>query len=61
MVSDLEIWFGGEDRSEASLDMFYNSLGSKKSKKVKLAVMAMWNAFEKSTKKNVPHASSFTL
>jgi hypothetical protein len=23
------IWFAGEDRSEVSLDMFYNSLGQK--------------------------------
>jgi len=43
VVSDLErgrpIWLGGEDRSEASLDLFYNSLGPKKSKKIELAVM----------------------
>jgi len=61
VVSDLErgkpIWFGGEDRSEASLDMFYHSLGPKKSKKIELAVMDMWKAFEKSTKKNVPQAA----
>jgi transposase len=61
VVSDLErgkpIWFGDEDRSDASLDMFYNSLGSKKSKKIELAVMDMWKAFEKSTKKNVPQTA----
>ena len=61
VVSDLErgkpIWFGGEDRSEASLDLFYNSLGPKKSKKIELAVMDMWKAFEKSTKKNVPQTA----
>ena len=61
VVSDLDrkrpIWFGGEDRSEASLDMFYNSLGPKKSKKIELAVMDMWKAFEKSTRKNVPQAA----
>lgn len=61
VVSDLErrkpIWFGGEDRSEASLDLFYNSLGPKKSMKIELAVMDMWKAFEKSTKKNVPQAA----
>ncbi|QQR66319.1 MAG: ISL3 family transposase [Candidatus Brocadia sp.] len=58
VVSDLErgkpIWFGGEDRSEASLDMFYHSLGPKKSKKIELAVMDMWKAFEKSTKRMFP-------
>ena len=62
VVSDLErrkpIWFGGEDRSEASLDMFYNSLGPKKSKKIGLAVMDRWKAFETSTKKHVFQAAT---
>ena len=61
VVSDLErkrpIWFGGKDRSEDSLDMFYEWLGQKKIKKVRLAVMDMWKAFEKSTRKNAPRAS----
>jgi len=61
IVSDLErnrpIWFGGEDRSEKSLDMFYNWLGVKKIKKIRLAVMDMWKAFEKSTMKNVPNTA----
>ena len=43
VVSDLErrrpIWFGGDDRSEASMDQFYRFLGTKKSKGVRLAVM----------------------
>ena len=61
VVSDLErhrpIWFGGKDRSEESLDIFYRWLGAKKSKKIRLAVMDMWKAFEKSTRKNVSHAA----
>lgn len=61
VVSDLErnrpIWYGGDDRSEASLDRFYQWLGPKKTKKTSLAVMDMWKAFEKSTKKNVPQAA----
>lgn len=61
VVSDLErrrpIWYGGEDRSEESLDMFYQWLGPKKTKKIRLAVMDMWKAFEKSTRKNVPAAA----
>ena len=61
VVSDLErkrpIWFGGKDRSEGSLDMFYEWLGQKKIKKIRLAVMDMWKAFEKSTRKNAPKAS----
>ena len=58
VVSDLErsrpIWFGGKDRSEESLDQFYRWLAPKKIRKIRLAVMDMWKAFEKSTKKNVP-------
>jgi len=61
VVSDLErnrpIWYGGKDRSGESLDMFYEWLGPKKIKKTRLAVMDMWKAFEKSTKKNIPHAA----
>jgi len=61
VVSDLErgrpIWYGGKDRSEESLDMFYEWLGSKKTKKIELAVMDMWKAFEKSTKKHAPDAA----
>ncbi len=61
VVSDLErcrpIWYGGKDRSEESLDMFYEWLGSKKSRKIRLAVMDMWKAFKKSTRKNVPEAA----
>ncbi len=58
VVSDLgrekPIWFGGTDRSEESLDMFYQWLGIKRAKKVRLAVMDMWKAFETSTQKNIP-------
>jgi len=61
IVSDLirrrPIWFGGADRSEESMDLFYKSLGPKKAKKIRLAVMDMWKAFEKSAKKNVPQAA----
>jgi transposase len=61
VVSDLErrrpIWFGGDDRSEASMDMFYASLGPKKSQKIKLAVMDMWKAFRASTKHYAPQAA----
>ena len=56
VVSDLErgkpIWYGGEDRSEASMDIFYEWLGPEKAKKIELAVMDMWKAFTKSTRNN---------
>ncbi len=55
VVSDLErarpIWFGGNDRSEASIDAFYQSLGEKKARRIRLAVMDMWKPFRNSTLK----------
>lgn len=55
VVSDLirgrAIWFGGQDRSEESIDAFYTWLGPEKSGKIRLAVMDMWKAFRKSTLK----------
>jgi len=61
VVSDLErrrpIWFGGQDRSEESLDVFYKWLGDKQCAGIRLAVMDMWKAFEKSTRKNAPQAA----
>ena len=60
VVSDLirrrAIWFGGKNRKEKSMDMFYEWLGPKKSKKVQLAVMDMWEAFTNSAKNNIPQA-----
>lgn len=61
VVSDLEkhrpIWFGGTDRSEASLNQFYEFLGKQAASKVRLAVMDMWRAFRKSTRENAPGAA----
>ena len=61
VVSDLEkhrpIWFGGQDRTETSMDEFYKFIGEKASKNIRLAVMDMWKAFEKSAKKNAPQTA----
>jgi len=61
VVSDLErkrpIWFGGKDRSEASLDLFFAFLGLKKSKRIRLAVMDMWKPFRTSTRRNASQAA----
>ena len=61
VVSDLErrraIWFGGKDRSEASLDEFYRFLGEKKARKIRLAVMDMWKPFRHSTARHAPQAA----
>jgi transposase len=55
VVSDLirrrPIWFGGQDRSEQSMDLFFQWLGPKKSRGIRLAVMDMWKAFRTSTLK----------
>ncbi len=61
VVSDLErhrpIWFGGEDRSEASMDEFYRFIGEKKARKIRLAVMDMWKPFRNSTARQAPQAA----
>ena len=51
------IWFGGADRSEASLDAFWAWLGARKAARVRLVVMDMWRAFENSTRRNAPQAA----
>ena len=61
VVSDLQrrrpIWFGGDDRSEASMDQFYRFLGKKKAKRIRLAVMDMWKPFRTSTHQHAPQAA----
>jgi transposase len=61
VVSDLHrrraIWFGGQDRSEASMDEFYRFLGEKKAKTIRLAVMDMWKPFRNSTIRHAPQAA----
>ena len=61
VVSDLEIprpiWFGGADRSEKSMRMFYDALGPVKSGKIRLAVMDMWKPFETVTQAAAPQAA----
>ena len=61
VMSDLllgrPIWFGGKDRSEASLREFYAWLGEKKSARIRLAVMDMWKAFRLATQAHAPQAA----
>jgi len=61
VVSDLirrrAIWFGGEDRSEASMNQFYEWLGAKKTQRVRLAVMDMWKPFRNATQQAAPQAA----
>jgi transposase len=61
VVSDLlrrrPIWFGGSDRSEASMATFYNWLGRKKSEGIRLALMDMWKPFRNVTTERAPKAA----
>ena len=61
VVSDLlrrrPIWFGGKDRSEASLEEFYAWLGPKKCQRIRLAVMDMWKPFRTATAGHAPDAA----
>jgi transposase len=61
VVSDLlrgrPIWFGGADRSEASMAQFYDWLGEKKSRSLRLAVMDMWKPFRNATTARAPQAA----
>jgi transposase len=61
VVSDLirkrPVWFGGEDRSEASMAQFYSALGPRKSAGIRLAVMDMWKPFRNATIAHAPQAA----
>ena len=61
VVSDLirgrPIWFGGQDRKEASMALFYDWLGEKKTRGIRLAVMDMWKAFHNVTVARAPQAA----
>ena len=61
VVSDLirrrPIWFGGVDRSQASMTLFYEWLGQRKTKGIRLAVMDMWKPFRNATAEYAPQAA----
>lgn len=61
VVSDLErkrpIWFGGDDRSKESMDLFYKELGADKCNDIRLAIMDMWKPFSNSLKEHAPQAA----
>lgn len=61
VVSDLirarPIWFGGSDRSEASMAQFYDWLGAKKAHGIRLVVMDMWKPFRNATLTHAPQAA----
>jgi transposase len=61
IVSDLvrqrPIWFGGTNRSEASMNLFFEWLGGKKSRKIRLVVMDMWKPFRNACASHVHGAA----
>jgi transposase len=61
VVSDLvrhrPIWFGGDDRSEKSMAQFYQWLGERKTRGIRLAVMDMWKPFRNATAAHAPQAA----
>jgi transposase len=61
VVSDLvrrrPIWFGGQDRSEASMAQFFDWLGERKCRGLRLAVMDMWKPFRNTTNAKAPQAA----
>jgi len=61
VVSDLirgrPIWFGGQDRSEASMAQCYDWLGENKAQRIRLAVMDMWKPFRTVTHARAPQAA----
>jgi transposase len=61
VVSDLvrhrPIWFGGDDRSEPSMAQFYEWLGERKTRGIRLAVMDMWKPFRNATVAHAPQAA----
>ena len=61
VVSDLirrrPIWFGGSDRSEASMAEFYAWIGENKARGIRIAVMDMWKPFTNATRAHAPQAA----
>jgi len=57
LISGRAIWFGGEDRSQASMKQFYDWLGPRKSARIRLAVMDMWKPFRTATQAHAPQAA----
>jgi len=61
VVSDLlrrrVLGFGGQDRSAASMEMFYPGLGQKKAAGIRLAVRDMWKPFRSATTTHAPQAA----
>ncbi|MEX3582832.1 MAG: transposase [Burkholderia sp.] len=51
------IWFGGENRSAASIQQFYDWLGEKKVSDIRLIMMDMWKPFRNVAPERAPQAA----
>jgi transposase len=60
VVSDLDrrrpIWVGGKGRTEADRDLFFATLGAKKTARIQLAAMDRWKPFRSSLTRHAPQA-----
>lgn len=57
LIRGRPIWFGGKDRSEASMASFYAWLEDKKARGGRLAMMGMWKPFRNATLVRAPQAA----
>ena len=57
LIRGRPIWFGGQDRSEASMAQFYDWLGPSRRQGIRLAVMDMWKPFRTVTNETAPQAA----
>ena len=60
VVSDLDrrrpIWVGGKGRTEADMDLFFATLGAKKTARIQLAAMDMWKPVRALLRRHAPQA-----
>jgi transposase len=60
IVSDIErgrvIWIGEQGRREEDFEPYFNGIGERKSKRIKLVVMDMWRPFYNCVKAQAPQA-----
>ena len=59
VVADLDqrrpIWLGGQGRTEQDMNLFFDTMGTKRCETIDLAVMDMWKPFRKATRKYAPN------
>ena len=60
VVADLDehrpIWLGGNGRTEADMNLFFQAMGPERCQTINLAVMDMWKAFRRATNNHASQA-----